>query len=67
MIMAELTIPREEGCEEAAERKKAEHQQLVQDSPAKGWTTWLFTVGVGCCGFPAQCVRNLTKVGVKGH
>lgn len=31
IILAELTILWEEGCEEAAERKKAKYQQLVQN------------------------------------
>ncbi len=48
IILVELTVPWEEGCEEAAERKKAKYQQLVQDCQDKGWTTWLMTVEVGC-------------------
>lgn len=68
IILVELTVPWEEGCEEAAERKRAKYQQLVQDSRDKGWTTWLMTVEVGCRGFPAQSVWNLlTKVGLRGH
>ncbi|TRY94370.1 hypothetical protein DNTS_006263 [Danionella cerebrum] len=35
---------REGGCEEAAGRKKAKYQQLVQDCRNKGWTMWLRTV-----------------------
>lgn len=68
IIMVELTVPWEEGCEEAAERKKAKYQQLVQDCRDKGWMAWLMTVEVGCRGFPAQSARNLlTKVGLRGH
>lgn len=67
IILVELIVPWEEGCEEAAESKKTKYQQLVQDSREKGWTTWLFTVEVGCRRFPAQYVWNLlTKVGVRG-
>lgn len=38
-MLVELTVPWEEGCEEAAERNKAKYQQLVQDCRDKGWTT----------------------------
>ncbi|RXN11796.1 unconventional myosin-If-like protein [Labeo rohita] len=63
IILVELTVPWEEGCEEAAERKNGKYQQLVQDCRDKGWTTWLMTVEVGCRGFPAQSAWNLmTKV-----
>lgn len=65
IIMVELTVPWEEGCEEAAERKKAKYQQLVQDCRDKGWMAWLMTVEAG---FPAQSAWNLlTKVGLRGH
>ncbi len=68
IILVELTVPWEEGCEEAAERKKGKYQQLVQDCRDKGWTTRLMTVEVCCRGFPAQSVWNLLmKVGLRGH
>lgn len=68
VILVELTVPWEEGCEEAAERKKAKYQALVQECQDKGWTTWLFAVEVGCRGFPANSVWSLlTKVGVRGQ
>ena len=68
IILVELTVPWEENCEEAAERKKMKYQQLVQDCRDKGWTTWLMTVEVGCRGFPAQSAWNLmTRVGLRGH
>lgn len=51
-----------------AERKKTKYHQLVQDSWEKGWMIWLFTVEVGCCGFPAQSAWNLlSKVVVRGN
>ena len=61
IILVELTVPWEEGCEEAAENKKAKYQQFVQDCRDKGWTTWLMTVEVGCRGFPAQSVKSIDK------
>lgn len=47
VILVELTVPWEEGCEEAAERKKAKCQQLVQDCQDKGWTMWAVYSGSG--------------------
>jgi len=68
IILVELTVPWEEGCEEAAESKKAKYQQLVEDCRDKGWMVWLMTVEVGCRGFSAQSAWNLlTKVGLRGH
>ncbi len=68
IILVELTVPWEEGCEEAAERKKGKYQQLVQGCRDKGWTTCLMTVEVGFQGFPSQSVWNLlTKVELRGH
>ncbi len=68
IILVELMVPWEEGCEEAAERKKGKYQQLVQDCRDKGWTTWLMMVEVRCRGFPAQSAWSLlTKVGLRGH
>ncbi|KAK0135439.1 Retrovirus-related Pol polyprotein from type-1 retrotransposable element R2 [Merluccius polli] len=68
IILVELTVPWEENCEGAAERKKEKYQQLVLDCRDKGWTTWLMAVEVGCQGFPAQSAWNLlTKMGLRGH
>ncbi|KAL0163026.1 hypothetical protein M9458_042422, partial [Cirrhinus mrigala] len=36
IILVELTVPWEEDCEEAAERKNGKYQQLVQDCRDKG-------------------------------
>ncbi len=47
IILVELTVPWEEGSEEAAERKKGKYQQLVQGCRDKRWTTCLMTVEVG--------------------
>ena len=64
----ELTVPWEEGCEEAAERKASKYKQLVDKCRENGWQSWFFPVEVGCRGFPAQTVWNLlTKVGLRGQ
>lgn len=56
VIMMDLTVLWVGGCEEAAEKKKDQYQQLVHDCLDKGWTTYVLTVEVGCQGFPAQSV-----------
>ncbi|XP_078685514.1 uncharacterized protein LOC144918529 [Branchiostoma floridae x Branchiostoma belcheri] len=42
IVMIELTVPWEEGCEEANERKRAKYQDLLQQCRDKGWQAWLF-------------------------
>ena len=56
VILVELTVPWEEGCEEAHERKSLKYQDLIMECREKGWQAWLFHVEVGCRGFPAQSV-----------
>ncbi|KAI8501656.1 hypothetical protein Bbelb_209270 [Branchiostoma belcheri] len=68
IVMIELTVPWEEGCEEANERKRAKYQDLLQQCRDKGWQAWLFPVEVGCRGFPAQSVwKMLSAVGITGR
>jgi len=67
IILIELTVPWEEGCEQAFERKSAKYQNILHDCREKGWQAWLFPVEVGCRGFPAQSVwRMLTALGMTG-
>lgn len=59
IILTELTVPWEEGCEQALERKSkyqinAKYQDLLHDCRGKRWKMWLFPVEVGCRGFNAQ-------------
>ena len=51
IILIELTVPWEDGCEEAYERNPTKYQDLVEQCRDKGWQTWLFPVEVGCRGF----------------
>lgn len=37
VILLYLTVPWEEGCDEAHERKRPKYQDLVQDSRERGW------------------------------
>ena len=59
LVTIELTMPWEENCEEAYERKTLKYADLMADSKDKGWSVWLFPVEVGCRGFPAQSVWKL--------
>ncbi|KAK0152385.1 hypothetical protein N1851_006099 [Merluccius polli] len=68
VILIELTVPWEDGCSDAHERKATKYQDLVQQCRDKGWQAWLFPVEVGCMGFPAQSVWNtLTALGIRGR
>ncbi|XP_021358056.1 uncharacterized protein LOC110453438 [Mizuhopecten yessoensis] len=68
LIAIELTVPWEEGGEEAHERKKAKYDELMEKYRSRGWTVWLFPVEVGCRGFPAQSVwRTLQSIGLTGR
>lgn len=56
VIMTELTVPLEDGCEEALERKCKKDQDLVHQCRGKGLKPRLFPVDVG---FPAQSVWKM--------
>ncbi len=58
IILIELTVPWEEICEEAYERKALKYQPLIQECKDKGWQAWLFLVEIGCRGFPAKSVHG---------
>lgn len=67
-ILVELTVPWEESCDKAHERKKLKCQDLVQECREKGWQTWLLPVEVGCRGFPVQSVwAAFTALWVSGR
>ena len=67
IILIELTVPWEDSCDEAFERKSSKYADLVEDCRQKGWSAWLFPVEVGARGFPAQSVwRMFHKIGVTG-
>jgi hypothetical protein len=68
VIIVELTVPWEEGCEEAGERKTSKYADLVRRCREEGWRTWFFTVEVGCRGFPGHSVwKLLTAIGLTGR
>lgn len=68
IILIELTVPWEEGCGEAHERKRAKYQELLELCREKNWSAWLFPVEVGARGFPAQSVwKLLQRLGMTGR
>ena len=68
IIIIELTVPWEERCGEANERKRAKYDELMTECRGKGWQTWNFPVEVGCRGFPAKSVWWLfSALGVTGR
>ena len=68
LVAVELTVPWEERCDEAFERKSNKYSQLMADCRQAGWSAWLFPVEVGSRGFPAQSMwRMLTALGIVGR
>ena len=67
VVLMELTVPWEEGVEEAYERKMLSYNELVQECRSRGWKTWCLPFEVGCRGFAAQslwrCMKTLGIVG----
>ena len=67
VAVTELTVPREDRFEVAAELKTTKYTDIQSDSKRRGWKTTIFTVEVGCRGFAASSLRYLLKsVGVQG-
>ena len=65
IILVELTVPWEEGCEVAHERKAGKYQQLAQDCRDRGWQAGVFPVEIGCRGFPARSAWSfLSAIGM---
>ncbi|XP_069134316.1 uncharacterized protein [Argopecten irradians] len=68
IIIIELTVPWEERCSEANERKRIKYEALLLECREQGWQTWNYPVKVGCRGFPAQSVwRMLSALGLAGR
>ena len=68
LVAIELTVPWEEICENARERKSLKYTDLMADCKDKGWNLWLFPVEVGCKGFPARSVwKQLTRLRMSGR
>lgn len=66
--VVELTVPWEEGVEEAYERKKNKYSDLATEASQNSWKTSIFPVEVGCRGFVATSTTSLLrKIGLKGR
>lgn len=59
IILVELTVQWEEGCQEALEMKALKYQSLVKECREKGWQIWPFPKEIGCRGFPAKSACRL--------
>ncbi len=67
VIMAELTVPWEEGMEAAFERKKEKYSELSAACTEAGWKASTYPVEVGCRGFIGKSAQQLLKVlGIRG-
>ncbi|XP_052240804.1 uncharacterized protein LOC127851227 [Dreissena polymorpha] len=68
IILVELTVPWEERCTQAHERKKAKYEDLVQECREAGWRAWNYPIEVGCRGFPAPSLGNMFQdMGIEGQ
>ena len=67
IVIIELTVPWEERCSQANERKKAKYEELVQQCREAGWQAWNYPIEVGCRGFPAPSLWKMFQdMGVVG-
>lgn len=68
VYVVELTVPWEEGVEEAYERKKNKYSDLAAEASQNGWKTSIFQIEVGYRGFVETSTTSLLKkTGVKGR
>jgi hypothetical protein len=68
IILVELTVPWEERCTQAHERKKAKYEDLVQECREAGWRAWNYPIEVGCRGFPAPSLGKMFQdMGIEGQ
>ncbi len=61
VIMAELTVPWEDGLKSAFERKKEKYAELAAACIEAGWRSFIYTVEVGCRGFTGTSTQRLVK------
>ena len=65
--IVELTVPSKERVELAGELKKAKYEELRREGETKGWKVRIWTVEVGCLGFPAHSMAAFLKdLGIGG-
>ena len=67
MSIIELTVPTEDRIQISAELKLSRYSELLEECKRRGWRTRMWTVEVGCRGFPAASVGRLLKdIGYRG-
>ena len=65
--LIELTVPGEERVELSGELKRAKYEELEREGRRKGWAVRIWTVEVGCQGFPAASMATFLKdIGISG-
>ena len=69
LIVIELTCPTEDRVEIATELKRKNYEDgILREASLKGWKHTLYTVEMGCRGFPAFSMgRMLAEIGYTGR
>ena len=63
----ELTVPSEERVEISGELKRMKYAELEREGKRRGWAVRIWTVEVGCRGFPAASMTGFLKdIGLGG-
>ena len=57
----ELTVPSEDRIEVSGEIKKLKYETIAQEGRSKGWRIRIWSLEVGCRGFPAVSVSTFFK------
>ena len=61
VLLVELTVPWEQGLQEAYERKKLRYTDLVAECQEKGWRATTYPVEVGCRGFISLSTQRFLR------
>ena len=63
----ELTVPSEDRIEVSGEIKKLKYETIAQEGKTKGWRVRIWSLEVGCKGFPAVSLSTFFKdIGYSG-
>ena len=68
LLIIELTVPREDRVRISTELKRTKYENdISKAAEMKGWKTTIYTVEMGCRGFPAYSMgKMLTEIGYLG-
>ena len=69
LIIIELTVPTEDRFQISSELRQTKYKGDIKiAAEKKGWRTTIWTVEVGCRGFPAPSIMKLLKeIGFQGR